>query len=157
MINLPNYLPMLDHIKSLFPDNNTLQPEREWIINWATRIEVLRVQLLGNAVSSELIGSLQADLPTLQEIIVRLNQTPNQSSDVTAFHQQVESFYQALSSIDGQIDAELTKQWQNEINETSESSDAAQSYGVESPPSFDAPVVEPDDDSMFHDLFDDDW
>ncbi|MFT5758994.1 MAG: hypothetical protein ACI9LM_003743 [Alteromonadaceae bacterium] len=129
MITLPRYLPLLDHIKDLFPDPTTLSTDKDWLINWATRIEVFRLQQQGNAVSEELVQMIQADFSPLLALLVRLNSDKDKSMLVDEFHQQADEFYKQLNalSVKGaaiKSNKELTTDWLTERENQTKDSDA---------------------------------
>ncbi len=130
MITLPSYLPLLDHIKDLFPDATTFSADKDWLINWATRIEVFRLQQHANAISKELVQMIQADCSPLMALLVRLNSDKDKSTLVDEFYQQADEFYSQLNALsvkDAAIksNTELTTDWLTERENQTKDNDVS--------------------------------
>ena len=97
MLKIPDYLPLLTTIKQLFKDDlNTNTQDKDWLINWAQKTAILRLQLNGKAVSAALLDSLQQDMALIMPIIIKLNGVKGAAQWVGPLHTEVVDFYQQL-------------------------------------------------------------
>lgn len=115
-MNVPNYLTLLDFINQLFNNQKTesvdLSAEQQTLVNWAQRVNLLKIQLTGKVVSVELKQMLMKELDELLTIFAKLNQKKPNDEKLTEFKTLVDQFYQDLNELTHTLTNEVLKsQW----------------------------------------------